>query len=59
MIAKAFILAKDNSPITAKILPDNKIIRDHGAFPATIAKRGRPIGLSRCPPVRLSGLVRT
>jgi hypothetical protein len=43
VIAKAFILAKDNYRISAKILRENKILRDHGAFPAAIAKRKRPM----------------
>jgi hypothetical protein len=42
VITKAFILAKDNYPIGAKILRDNKIIRDQGAFLAAIAERKRP-----------------
>jgi hypothetical protein len=41
VITKPFILAKDNYRISAKILPDHKIIRDHGAFPAAFAKRRR------------------
>jgi hypothetical protein len=43
VIAKTFILAKDNSLISTKILRDNKIIRDHCAFPAAFAKRERPM----------------
>jgi len=37
VIAKTFILTKDNSLISAKILRDNKIIRDHVAFSAAFA----------------------
>jgi hypothetical protein len=43
VIAKPFILAKDNHRIGAKILRDNKIVRDHGAIPAAFAKRWRPM----------------
>jgi len=43
VIAKPFILTKDNCRISAKILRDNKIIHDHGAFPAAFAKRRRPM----------------
>jgi len=37
VIAKPFILAKDNYRISAKILPGNKIIRDHGTFPSRLS----------------------
>jgi hypothetical protein len=55
VIAKPFIITKDNCRIGAKILRDNKIIRDHGAFPAAFAKRWRPMvpqrrGLRICRP---------
>jgi hypothetical protein len=43
VIAKPFLLAKDNYRISAKILPDNKTIRDHGAISAGSAERGRPM----------------
>jgi hypothetical protein len=43
VIAKPFILAKDNYRIGAKIIRDNKIIRDHGALLAAFAKRWRPM----------------
>jgi hypothetical protein len=39
VITKPFILAKDNYRMSARILRDNKIIRDHGAFPAAFAER--------------------
>jgi hypothetical protein len=42
VITKAFILAKDNYRISARILRDNKILRDHGTFPSATAKRKRP-----------------
>jgi len=32
VIAKAFIIAKDNCRISAKIIRANKILGDHGAF---------------------------
>ena len=62
MIAKPFILAKDNYRISAKILRDNKIIRDHGAFPDAFAKRWRPTvpkrrGLRVCRLGRQSGVL--
>jgi hypothetical protein len=43
VIAKAFIPAKDNYRIGAKIIRENKILRDHGAFLAVIAERKRPM----------------
>jgi hypothetical protein len=43
VIAKTFILAKDNCRISAKILRENKMIRDHGALPEAIAKYKRPM----------------
>jgi hypothetical protein len=43
VIAKAFILANDNYRIGAKILREDKIIRDHGAFPDVIGKQERPM----------------
>jgi hypothetical protein len=43
VIAKAFILAKDPNRISAKILPDNKIIHDHDTFPVAFAERRRPM----------------
>jgi hypothetical protein len=56
VIAKPFFLAKDNCRISAKILPDNKTIRDHGGVPAVCAKRGRPMvpkrpGVTMCGPI--------
>jgi hypothetical protein len=56
VITKPFILAKDNYLINAKTLPDNKIIRDHGAFPAAFAKRTRPV-LPKRRMVRIYGQV--
>jgi hypothetical protein len=42
LIAKPFIMAKDKYPISATILPDNKIIRDHGSFlAARVAEAAR------------------
>jgi hypothetical protein len=43
VIAKAFVLAKDNYRIGAKILRENKLIRDHGAFPDAIGKQEPPM----------------
>jgi hypothetical protein len=56
VIAKPFFLTKDNCRISAKILPDNKTIRDHGGVPADSAERGRPMvpkrpGVTMCGPI--------
>ena len=52
VIAKAFILTKDNYRISARILHENKIFRDHGALPEASAKYRRPMlpkRHGRCP----------
>jgi hypothetical protein len=54
VIAKPFFLTKDNCRISAKILPDNKTIRDHGGVPAVSAERGRPMVPKR-PGVTMGG----
>jgi hypothetical protein len=56
VIVKPFFLTKDNCRISAKILPDNKTIRDHGGVPAVSAECGRPMvprrpGVIVCGPI--------
>jgi hypothetical protein len=58
VITKPFFLMKDNRRISAKILPDNKTIRDHGGVPAVSAERGRPMVLKR-PGVTMRGPIAT
>jgi hypothetical protein len=43
VIAKPFILAKDNRRIGTKILREKQIIRVPGIFPAAFAKRTGPM----------------
>jgi hypothetical protein len=47
VIAKPFILAKDNYRISARILLDNQVIRDLGAFPAAFSERRLPMAPKR------------
>jgi hypothetical protein len=43
VIAKDLILAKDSYRISAEILRENEIIRDHGAFPAAFETRAADV----------------
>ena len=57
MIVKTFILTKEIRAGRAKSLRDNKILRDHGAFLASIAKRERPALIVALPINIVAGII--